>query len=58
LIMNDDLRHKVLVGVNSDELRKAAQEAGLRSMFEDGMLKVEAGITTPSEVLRKIFTMS
>lgn len=35
-------------------LRKLAFEKGMRTMFEDGMLKAEKGITTVEEVLRVI----
>jgi len=56
--MNDTLRRMVLRGVNSDDLRGAAREAGMTTMFHDGMLKVKAGITTPAEVMREVFTMT
>jgi len=58
LPMNDDLRRMVLRGASSDELRTAAHEAGMVTMFRDGMLKVGAGITTPGEVMREVFTMN
>jgi type IV pilus assembly protein PilB len=35
-------------------LRKAAREAGMKTMFEDGLWKVEIGQTTLEEVLRVI----
>jgi len=57
LRMDDNLRHMVLQGARAHELRKAAWEAGTRSLFHDGMLKVKAGITTPAEVIREVFTM-
>jgi type IV pilus assembly protein PilB len=50
-IMNDELRELTLRRVSADELRKAAEKAGMRSMFEDGMLKVKMGITTLDEVV-------
>ncbi len=58
LRMNDRLRRMVLQGATSDELRSATQEAGVVTMFHDGMLKVKAGITTPAEVMREVFTMT
>ncbi|RMD63322.1 type II/IV secretion system protein, partial [Candidatus Parcubacteria bacterium] len=36
------------------ELRKAAKEAGMKTMFEDGLRKVELAVTTIEEVLRVI----
>ena len=58
LRMDDTLRRLVLQGASSDELRAAAREAGMTTMFHDGMLKVKAGVTTPAEVLREVFTMT
>jgi len=50
-IMNDELRELTLKRVSASELRKAAERAGMRSMFEDGILKVKMGITTLDEVI-------
>jgi len=33
-----------------------ARGEGAASIWRDGMLKVKAGITTPDEVLRSVFT--
>ena len=37
-----------------DALKKAAREQGMKTMFEDGMMKVQLGLTTIEEVLRGI----
>lgn len=37
-----------------DSLRAEARKSGMITMFEDGLRKVEKGITTPEEVLRVI----
>ena len=37
-----------------DNLKKLAREEGMVSMFEDGLRKVERGLTTIEEVLRVI----
>jgi|YNPNPStandDraft_1061719.scaffolds.fasta_scaffold11644_3 general secretion pathway protein E len=58
LMMNDELRRLVLQGANSGDLRRAAEAMGMKSMPYDGMVKVKMGITTPSEILRGVFTMS
>ncbi|MHB1296666.1 MAG: GspE/PulE family protein [Anaerolineae bacterium] len=58
LVMNDNLRRMVLTGSRSDEIRAAAHENGMRSMLRDAMLKVQTGVTTPGEVMKKIFVMS
>jgi len=54
MIMNQDLRSAILKGASADEIRDVARKAGVISMWSDGMQKVKAGITTPSEVLRNI----
>jgi type IV pilus assembly protein PilB len=50
-IMNDELRDLTLKRVSADELRKVAERAGMRSMFDDGILKVKMGLTTLDEVV-------
>ncbi|WP_298280225.1 GspE/PulE family protein [uncultured Bradyrhizobium sp.] len=53
LIIGDELRH--VVGRRSDDQRmmeQLARNAGFRSLYEDGLLKVEAGETSLEEVLR------
>jgi general secretion pathway protein E len=58
LTMNDELRRLILKGAHSDELREAAVAMGMRTMRHDGMLKVREGLTTPTEVVRKVFTLT
>jgi type IV pilus assembly protein PilB len=50
-IMNDELRDLTLKRVSADELRKVAEKSGMRSMFDDGILKVKMGLTTLDEVV-------
>ncbi len=50
--INDDLRALVHRGASETELREAAQRNGFRSMREDGQRWVQAGITSPDEVIR------
>ncbi len=57
LTMNDELRHLVLHGANSDEIQQRSLQLGMRTMLHDGMLKVQQGITTPTEVLKNIFAL-
>lgn len=47
---------KVIVepGFTLDKLREAARKSGMITMFEDGLHKVERGVTTIEEVLRVI----
>jgi type II secretory ATPase GspE/PulE/Tfp pilus assembly ATPase PilB-like protein len=50
--MDDDLRDLVLRKASSHEIRQAAMEKGMRTLYQDGMLKVALGITTVEEVER------
>jgi general secretion pathway protein E len=52
LPMNDRIRSLVMRHANSAELRAAAVEDGMESMFENGLRKAVAGTTTVEEVLR------
>ncbi|MBI2854714.1 MAG: type II/IV secretion system protein [Chloroflexi bacterium] len=54
LSMNQQLRVAFLSGAGTDQLRAVARSSGMVPMWRDGMLKVKAGITTPSEVLRNV----
>jgi general secretion pathway protein E len=55
--MSDSIRSMLISGVNTSEIRKQAIKEGMRTMMNDGMHKVKAGITTPSEVLRSAFAV-
>ena len=52
LPMNDAIRSLVMRHANSAELRVAAVDSGMESMFENGLRKAVAGTTTIEEVLR------
>jgi type II secretion system protein E len=52
LVMDDDLRDLVLRKASSHEIRQLAMEKGMRTLYQDGMLKVALGITTVEEVER------
>ena len=51
-----NITEEVRLLINGDEsssqLRKRARELGMRTLREDGVRKVLAGTTTPSEVIR------
>jgi type IV pilus assembly protein PilB len=46
------VRSVLLSGGTDDDIRSAAVASGMRTMFEDGQLKVKTGITSMIEVLR------
>ena len=56
LTMNDTIGTFVSKHASSSTIRTQALEDGMVSMMNDGMRKVKAGITTPSEVLRSAYT--
>jgi general secretion pathway protein E len=52
LALDDDLRDLIVSGSASSRLEQAARSRGMRSMYEDGLSKVLAGLTTFAEVAR------
>ena len=52
LMMSDPLRRMVLKHADAGELQATAQKEGMDTMYEDGLRKAVAGLTTIEEVLR------
>jgi general secretion pathway protein E len=52
LIVGDEIRKLILKNADSNQIRETAKRHGMRTLLEDGSKKIEAGITTLSEVLR------
>ena len=52
LVMSDPLRRMVLKHADATELQAEAQKEGMDTMYEDGLRKAVAGLTTIEEVLR------
>jgi type II secretion system protein E len=52
LVLDDDIRDLVVSRAPMNEIKEAALKKGMRTLFNDGMVKVERGITTIKEVLR------
>jgi general secretion pathway protein E len=52
LVVNEEIRRLILRQAESKELQRAAIEAGMVSMYDDGMHKALSGVTTVEEVLR------
>jgi general secretion pathway protein E len=52
LVMDDDLRAEVQRRRGSGELRQLAVQKGMRTLQDDGLRLVRAGVTTLEEVLR------
>ena len=52
MVMDDALRRAVMRHAGMGELEQLARESGMRTMYEDGIAKALAGLTTIEEVLR------
>jgi general secretion pathway protein E len=52
MVVNDEVRKLTVGKADSGQIRKKALEYGMRSLRDDGWLKVRQGLTTLSEVLR------
>jgi general secretion pathway protein E len=54
LVVDDNIRSLVMKNVDSGSIRKAAVDAGMLTMREDGARKVLAGVTTVQELSRTL----
>ena len=52
LVLNEDIRKMVEEKASADMIRKKAIGLGMKSLREDGLDKVKAGLTTIEEILR------
>jgi general secretion pathway protein E len=57
LHVSDELRTMLLSGTTATQLRTQAIKEGMISLIRDGMSKVKADVTTPSEVLRNAYSV-
>ncbi|MEM7393901.1 MAG: GspE/PulE family protein, partial [Verrucomicrobiota bacterium] len=51
-VIDDEVRHMINENLTTPELRRRAREMGMRTLREDGIRKVLAGITSATEVIR------
>ena len=58
LLVSEAIRRMLVKSDNSEEIRDQAYKEGMLSLWHDGMMKVKAGVTTPYEVLRNVFSIS
>ncbi len=58
LRMSEQIRRMLLAGASAGEIRAEAIREGMITMKRDGMLKVKAGITSMSDVLQNVFSIS
>ncbi|HEV2620847.1 MAG TPA: type II secretion system ATPase GspE [Frateuria sp.] len=52
LVMSEPLRRLVMRRADASEIERQARAEGMRTMYEDGIAKAVAGVTTLEEVLR------
>ena len=49
--IDDEVRHMINENLTSSQLRRRARELGMRTLREDGIRKVLAGLTSAEEVI-------
>ncbi|MGB1780739.1 MAG: GspE/PulE family protein [Limisphaerales bacterium] len=52
MAISHPIRQKILQHCSSGELKQIAQKEGMRTLSQDGWRMVEAGVTSPDEILR------
>jgi len=52
MVVDDKIKSLITESLSSGQIRKAALAGGMISMFEDGLEKVQRGLTTIDEILR------
>jgi general secretion pathway protein E len=57
LRVTDEIRTLLIKGSSTAELRTEAVKAGMITLLKDGMHKVKANFTTPSEVIRNTYSV-
>jgi len=50
-VIDDEIKHLINANLSAPELRQKARELGMRTLRDDGIRKVLAGITSPQEVI-------
>ena len=50
--LNNEIRELAFAKAPTNELRKAAVASGMRTLMEDGKIKIFKGVTTPAEVAK------
>ena len=51
-VIDDEIRQLILSGTDSSNLKKKAIQKGMKTIRDDGIAKVLAGVTTIEEILR------
>jgi type II secretory ATPase GspE/PulE/Tfp pilus assembly ATPase PilB-like protein len=56
LVMNDELESLAASNAPREEIERVAREEGMRSLWDDGLAKVAAGLTSLEELARVVST--
>ena len=54
LMVDDEIRKLILKSADSNQIRTAAKQNGMKTLLEDGADKIREGVSTLSEILRVI----
>ena len=52
LLVSEEIRRMVMKHATSTEIERQARNEGMRTMYEDGLIKALEGVTSAEEVLR------
>lgn len=52
LVMSDAIRHHIATGADANVIREQAIREGMKTLREDALDKLRAGVTTPEEIVR------
>ncbi len=50
--MSDAIRHHIATGADANVIREQAISEGMETLRQDALAKLQAGLTTPEEVVR------
>ena len=51
-MMSDAIRHHIASGADANIIRDEAKKEGMRTLRQDAIDKLKAGLTTPEEIAR------
>lgn len=57
MLVSDKIQRMLAKGTTPQQIETQAIKEGMVSMRKDGMMKVKEGLTTPSEVLKSVFSL-
>jgi len=58
LVITEDIRNAIHKNASYDEIKKIAIKQGMNSLKRDGLLKVKSGVTTVTEIMRCVHSVS